>query len=617
VTRPLALISLAYLGIVLAAAIFAPVLAPYDPLDTDVLNALSGPTGAHLLGTDTLGRDVLSRLMHGGQSSLLGAAQAVLTVLLLGVPCGLLAGYLGGWVDRAVSRVTDVMLAVPVVLMLLVVLAIFGSDQTAAMIALGVLGAPDLARIVRGATFAVRHELYISAAKVAGLPTYLILARHVLPRVAGPVVVQASIFAGGALLTQSALSFLGLGVQPPAPTWGGLVAEGSTVIDQQPWLLVPPGVVIGLAILSFGLIGDAVRDASRERTGVLSPRRARAARAHPESTSESALLSLRSVSVELPTTTGVSEVVDDVTLDVAAGETVGLLGESGCGKSMTGRAILGLLPPGGVTTGRITFDGVDLTSAGQRAMRRLRGSGIALVSQDPIASLDPVFRVGTQLDELVRRHDGGSRKAIRTRTLDLLDQVNLSDVVAERYPHELSGGMAQRVAIAMALAGRPKLLIADEPTTALDVTVQAEILDLLRRIQQDTGMSIVLITHDWGVAADLCHRAYVMYAGQVVEGAAMTELFDTPLHPYSAGLLDSIPRREHRGRALPSVPGTVPGPGDRPAGCRFQPRCPLAAPECGEPIPLLAAESGHDTRCVRHDKLGSGGDCGRTLAGRA
>lgn len=619
--RPVAAASLVYLIVVGVAAVAAPVLAPYAPTATDFSHILSGPTMAHPLGTDSLGRDVLSRLMYGGQISLVGVGLAVLIKLILGVSAGLVSGFVGGWVDRITTWVIDVMIALPGIVILLVVLAIFGANNTVAMIALGVLMAPSLARVVRGSTMAVRKELYVAAARVAGLPTWRIIIGQILPRVTGPILVQAAIGAGGALLAQTGLSYLGLIAQPPTPTWGGMVAEGSRVIEQQAWLLLPPGVVTGLSILAFGLLGDAIRDSTAERAA-RSPeasrtsRRSGSAAPAPNATqvesAPSALVSVRNLSLTLPTTSGISTAVEDVSLDIKSGETVGLVGESGCGKSLTGRALLGLVPPGGhITSGQIRFDNTNLATLAPKAWRRIRGSRIAMLSQEPVGGLDPVFTVGHQVDELVRRHHGGTRREVRTRTLDLLHSVRLPDpeAVVRRYPHELSGGMAQRVGIAIALAGDPELLIADEPTTALDVTVQSEILDLLRTLQHDHHMAILLISHDWGVIADLCDRAYVMYAGHIVESARVTDLIKHPCHPYTASLLGCSPRRAQPRTALRAIPGTVPNPGMWPIGCHFHPRCPLAGPECTtDVIPVAEPTPLHYTRCLHHTDVAKEGN---------
>ncbi len=602
-SRKLAAVPLGYLIVLVLASVLAPVLAPYGPNATDLDNVLSGPTMAHPLGTDGLGRDVLTRLMYGGQVSLVNAAVVVLTVLLAGVTSGIAAGFLDGRLDRVFTWVVDMMLAIPVIVTLLVVLAVFGGNQTVAMIALGILISPGLARVTRGATFAVRQELYVAAARVSGLPNRHIVVRHVLPRVAGPIIVQLSVLAGGALLIDAGLSYLGFGAQPPDPTWGTMIAEASAVIDRQPWLLIPPGVVLGLAILAFGMLGDYVRDATAERTErvpVRPPRRPR----HRISTAvpTTALLSIQDVSIAIAGTT----VAENLCLEIATGETTGLLGESGCGKTITGRAILDLLPAGGtVTHGAIVFDGIDLTTTDLRAVR---GSRIAMISQDPVAALDPVFTVAHQVGELVRRHHGGSRREVRARVLDLLRDVDLDETVAARYPHQLSGGMAQRVGIAMALAGEPRLLIADEPTTALDVTVQAEVLRLLRRLQADRGMAILLITHDWGIVAEMCQRAYVMYAGHIVESAPVRDLVHRPLHPYTAGLLDARPAPDRRGRRLAAIPGVVPPPSAWPSGCHFAERCVLATPECADTVPVFEPVPAHQTRCLNHMNLSEGGE---------
>jgi peptide/nickel transport system permease protein len=613
--RPSALVIAAFLALIVLSVIAAPLIAPYDPNAQDLLNTYSGPTGRHLLGTDNLGRDILSRLLYGGRVSLEGVAEAVIVLIALGLTAGAVAGYVGGWFERFVLWLADLTLALPSIIILLVVLTVFGRNETAAMITLGIVAAPGLMRVVRGVVLTVRKELHVSAARVSGLSQGRILRRHILPHLSGPVIVQASIAAAGALLVETGIGYLGLGVQPPTPSWGNMIADASNAIYIQPWLLIPTGVTVGLVTLSFGLLGDAVRDATAERTTRSGTTRRRSSGAPapallpvPASAApESELLSVRNLSVAFPGPDDPLPVVLDVSFDIHPGEVLGLVGESGCGKTVTGLALMGLLPSGGrILSGQVLFGDRNLATLPPRAMRALRGSQIAYISQDPIASLDPLFTVGSQVAEVVRAHRRVSRAAARVRTLELLRLVNLDEpeMLARRYPHELSGGMAQRVGIAMALAGEPKLLIADEPTTALDVTVQAEILDLLRSLQQQTSMAVVLITHDWGVVADLCDRVVVMYAGQVVEAAEVESAFDEPLHPYTLALLQSDPHSAHAGERLPAIPGAVPPPRAWPVGCHFHPRCAFCTEECTRaPIPLAEPMEGRATRCLHFEQL--------------
>jgi peptide/nickel transport system permease protein len=613
--RPSALVIAAFLALIVLAVIAAPLIAPYDPNAQDLLNTYSGPTARHLLGTDNLGRDILSRLLYGGRVSLEGVAEAVFVLVALGLTAGAVAGYAGGWFERFVLWLADLTLALPSIIILLVVLTVFGRNETAAMITLGIVAAPGLMRVVRGVVLTVRKELHVSAAWVTGLPQGRILRRHILPHLSGPVIVQASIAAAGALLVETGIGYLGLGVQPPTPSWGNMIADASNAIYIQPWLLIPTGVTVGVVALSFGLLGDAVRDASAERTSRPRAIRRKSAAAPPQTllpvppsaAPASELLSVRNLSVAFPGPDGPLPVVLDASFEVRPGEVLGLVGESGCGKTVTALALMGLLPGGGrITSGQVLFGDRNLAALSQKAMRALRGSQIAYISQDPIASLDPLFTVGNQVAEVVRAHRRVSRAAARTRTLELLRLVNLDEpeMVAKRYPHELSGGMAQRVGIAMALAGEPKLLIADEPTTALDVTVQAEILDLLRALQQQTGMAVVLITHDWGVVADLCDRVVVMYAGQMVEATDVESAFHEPLHPYTLALLQSDPHGADAGERLPAIPGAVPPPGAWPVGCHFHARCAFATDECTRaPIPLAEPVAGHATRCLHFEQL--------------
>jgi peptide/nickel transport system permease protein len=622
--RPAGVAAAVFLLLLVLSCVAAPLIAPDNPATQDLNNVLSGPSAHHLLGTDTLGRDVLSRLLYGGRRSLLSVAEGLAVVLALGVPLGLAAGYRGGGADRALSRGAEMVMAVPPIIIILVVLAVIPGSENAAMLVFGLLGAPSMLRVVRGATLKVREEPYVTAGRLCGLSPLQVVRRHVLPRVAGPIIVQASIFAAYALLFETGLAYLGLTASSNSPTWGGMVAEASTVIEQQEWLLIPSGVLIAATILAFGLVGDAARDAAamedaaparRRRTAVAREAGGRAAARHAApasqpgtpSVDEDALLSVRGLSVTGQGRSGQTLVVDSVSFDVFPGETVGLVGESGCGKTLTALAVLRLLPGSlAVADGQAQWAGRDLLQMPDRVFDALRGSALAYVSQEPQASLDPSFTVGSQLAEVIRRHDRVPRSAARARAVALLRQVELPDPdrTARAYPHELSGGMAQRVALALALAGRPDLLIADEPTTALDVTVQAEMLALLRRLARETGMAVLLITHDWGVVADVCDRTIVMYAGQVVERGGVQDLFERPLHPYTLGLLRSHPSLARAGQPITALPGRVALPGAWPTGCRFAPRCGFADDACrAGPIPLTERSVSRQARCVHTEQL--------------
>jgi peptide/nickel transport system permease protein len=605
-----------FLVLVIAACFAAPLITVFDPVKNDLLAILQTPTALHWLGTDELGRDVLTRLLYGGQLSFTGVGIALSVALVLGVPVGIIAGFFGGFVDGAVSRVVDVMLAIPGIIILLMVLALFGQNQNIAMLTLGVLFAPGLVRIARSVTLSTREELYVAAARVAGLGNGQIMWRHILPRIAGPIIVNASLLASSALLVQTGLSFLGLGVTLPNPSWGSMVAEGGTALRQQGWLIIPSGLAIAVTVLAFVLLGDAIRDAGQDlRSSTV--RRLRAtmrakqnlvpATLDPTPAERKGGLSVRDLSISLPLRKGWTTVVDRVSFDIAPGETLGLVGESGCGKTVTALSILGLVPAEGrISSGSIWFEGDDLTKMSPREISAVRGKRIGFISQEPMVSLDPSFTVGSQLLEAVRQHEQLSKRAAMKRVIELLESTGMPEPreVAKRYPHQISGGMAQRVVIARALAGRPSLLVADEPTTALDSTVQREILAVLRKIQRETGMAIILVTHDWGVVAETCDRAVVMYAGQVVEESDIRPIFRQPLHPYTVGLLGANPHLVKEGERITTIEGTVPSPANWPVGCRFADRCPLATQACrAAPIPLFTVEELRESRCIRIDAL--------------
>jgi peptide/nickel transport system permease protein len=627
--RRLAIVCMAWIAIVVLVAIIAPLVMPGVKSESagNLLAISQGPGSGHLLGTDTLGRDVLDRLLVGTGVTILGVTETLGTALLLGVPVGLVAGYFGGWVDRAVGWLVDLGFSMPGIIIVLLVLGIFPQSTTAAMITLGVLFTPGVIRIVRSAVLQVREELFIAAARVMGLSRPFIIVRHVLPLIGGVVVVNAALVAASALLAETGLAFLGLVAPAPAPSWGGMVANGISVLVLQPWLIWPPGVVTVITILAFALLGDMARDTIAEnRTGPVrraagaSARRrdAHRRRAAPQQLvdpaqsneqSADALLAIQELSISFATGQSPVRAVRDVSLEIRRGEALGVVGESGCGKTLTAMSILGLLPGTGIIeSGRIIFAGTDLTKLSERELRRLRGSQIGLISQDPIVSLNPAFRVGWQLREVIQQHRGLSRRDAKRRAIELLSSVGLPEpeIVADRYPHELSGGMAQRASIARALAGEPQLLIADEPTTALDVSVQAEILDLLRGLRDEHGMALLLVTHDWGVVAHMCERAVVMYAGQVVERGSVATLFEAPRHPYTEALLESNPHWVHETERLPTIPGTVPRPGEWPLGCHFGSRCRYATAECqATPIQLSPSGADHLTRCIHPDQVGT------------
>jgi peptide/nickel transport system permease protein len=603
--RPLGVVSTVFLVIAGAAVALAPLVSPFDPLEQDYSAVLTGPTSAHLLGTDQLGRDVLSRLLYGGQVTLVGILEAVAVAVVIGIILGLLAGYLGGFLDMALSRLTELVMAIPGIVVLLMTYALTNNNAHAGMVMLGVLSVPTIFRVTRGAAAAVRGETFIDASRVVGIGRLAIMARHVLPNVWGPIIVNTAVLAAVTLGIQGGLNYLSLGVNPPSPSWGGMVSEAQSVLLQQPWLMVPSGLTIALTIAAFLLIADSLRDATDTRSDIPDRVRAQATvedRVAPNPPPAGAILAVDKLSVAF---NGVT-VVRDVRFSVAPGETIGIVGESGSGKTVTASAILDSLDPGAVVTGSVWYDGTDLLHATRKQRRATRGSGIAYISQDPMVALDPSFTVAAQLGELVTQHHGLRGAARQKRVLELLGQAGLPDPLgtSRKYPFQLSGGMAQRVSIASALAGDPRVLVADEPTTALDVTIQGEILDLLRRLRDETGMAIVIITHDLGVVADLADRVVVMYAGEVVEYANAEGLFGQPGHPYARALLAANPIASERGKPLLAIAGTVPRPGSWPTGCHFADRCPLVTPECRvAPIPLEPVSGDHDSRCIRIDAV--------------
>ncbi|HEY6429369.1 MAG TPA: dipeptide/oligopeptide/nickel ABC transporter permease/ATP-binding protein, partial [Acidimicrobiales bacterium] len=494
VTRVGVVVSMVWLVLVTVSAIFAPWVAPDDPNAQNLANTNAGISASHWLGTDDLGRDVLSRLIYGSRISMQITFETVGIALVLALVIGLVAGFRGGRVDYLLMRGADAGLAFPPLVLALAVVAVLGSGVNDVSLAFALVFAPGFARFIRGQTLAIKEESFVEASTSIGTPPTRIVLARILPNVLTGLVVGIAIALGAALLTSSGLSFLGLGPPPPAASWGSMLEEAyNTVLFTHPWALVPSGLVIALTVLAFNTLGDAMRDTvsgaatkgrhrhvrtQRGLTAVTLP--AEAARTEAETEQEApALLEVRGLCLEFDTESGPARVVDEASFDVRRGQIVGLVGESGCGKTVSSLAVLRLLssPPAHIVGGSIRFDGRELLDADFDEMRRIRGNEISMVFQDPLASLDPTFTVGSQLAEAMRLHDKKlGRSAARARAVELLKNVHIPD--PERrlaaYPHQLSGGMRQRVMIAMALSCWPRLLIADEPTTALDVTIQAQ-----------------------------------------------------------------------------------------------------------------------------------------------
>jgi peptide/nickel transport system permease protein len=560
--NPLGMIALTVLALIAAAAVFAPLLTPDNPNTASVLNVLAPPGAGHLLGTDGAGRDVWARLLYGARYTLAGALLATVVAGAIGITAGLIAGYYGKWFESASSWVTNVLMALPAIVVLLAARAVLGPSLWTMMFIFGILLAPAFYRLVVAAVSGVRNELYVDAARVSGVSDLRIIARHILTVVRAPIIIQASIVTGIAIAIQAGLDFLGLG-DLTIPTWGNMLNDGFTNMYRDPQLVLWPAIAIALTCVALILFANALRDELERSSRPRRRRRRTVSKAagtpasasatadgrtivhqEPDSPAGAPLLRIAGLAVGYPRDDGsVTRVVQDVSLDIRPGEVHGLIGESGSGKTQTAWSVLRLLPPGGqILAGSIQFDGQDLVNASSAAMREIRGRRLAYIPQEPMSNLDPSFTIGSQLTEPIRLKLGLSRNEARARALDLLARVGIPDPkrTFAAYPHELSGGMAQRVLIAGAVSCEPSLIIADEPTTALDVTIQAEILDLLRELQQGSGMAVLLVTHNFGVVADLCDRVSVMQHGRIVETGPARSIFADPRDPYTRSLFAAI-----------------------------------------------------------------------------
>ena len=596
-------LSLVALFLILFTAVFASFLAPHSPYE--IFTARQAPCGEFLFGTDDKGRDVLSRMMYGARYSLVIGLGATGFALVFGSIIGSIAAVARKGISEVIMRILDVFMSFPGIALAAVFVTVFGNTVPSLILAIGILYVPQIARIVRANVMSEYNQDYVRAVVVSGARAPWILVKHVIRNCIAPVLVFTIVLIADAIVFEASLSFISAGIPEPTPTWGNILSDARNgVLAGRWWQALFPGLAIMITVLCLNILSEGMTDAlaaapkapvdagddklKSEREAdrmVADPKLAYAAQAEtlekrlsalkeiekqrtdrfPARTDVPPILEVKDLCIKFPRHGDVN-VVDHVSFVVRPRQTMGLVGESGCGKSITSLTIMGLLDKKAQITGEILYDGRNLLTMSEREMNELRGREIAMIYQDALSSLNPSMLIRAQMKQLTKR--GGTRSAEELLELVGLDPKRTLD----SYPHELSGGQRQRVLIAMALTRDPKVIIADEPTTALDVTVQKQVVDLLNKLQKELGFAMVFVSHDLALVAEVANSITVMYAGQVVEQGPVSEILTNPIHEYTRGLLGSVLSIEAGGDRLHQVPGAVPSPKDFPEGDRFTPR---------------------------------------------
>ena len=598
------------LALVCLIALAAPLLPLPDPdVTAPARRLLPLLSHGHLLGTDQLGRDLLSRLIWGTRVSLAVGFFATLIAAVCGSLLGLAAGYAGGRWDNGIMRGIDLVMAFPYILLALAIVAVLGPGLLNALYAISLVNIPFFARNIRGITLGLSRREFVDAARLAGKSPVQILFTELLPNVMPVIVITMSTTVGWMILETAGLSFLGLGAQPPQADLGSMLGEGRKLLFTAPHLSMIPGLMIFALVMSINLLGDGIRDVldPRLRSGSLTRPVARTAVRRqgppPPRPEGPAVMQVAGLHTEFRIGDTIHKAVGGVDLTLRQGECLGIVGESGSGKSVTALSLMGLVPtpPGYIAGGAAWLEGEDLFAASDERVRALRGSAVSYIFQDPLSTLHPLFTIGDQLVEAIRAHGSLPGEQAKKRALELLDLVRIPSP-RERlsaYPHELSGGMRQRVCIAMALANDARVLIADEPTTALDVTVQSQILTLMDELRREREATILFITHDFGVVSAVCDRVAVMYAGRIVETGRTQEVLENPRHPYTARLIECVPVLGEPERRLEAIPGRPPMVSALPKGCAFAERCPRSQDDCRQAeIALVMSGPERGVRCL-------------------
>lgn len=569
----------------------------------DTANTLAPPSAQHWLGSDELGRDLLARVIAAAPLSIGASLAATLAGAFCGTAIGLLIAAAGRRTARLASAAVNLGLAFPLLLLALFVAAVMGPGLHSAIAAIAFAIVPTFARLTHKLAINVSAADFVAAARLLGASPLRIALHHIAPNIAGPLLITAVMVASGVLIVFSGLSFLGLGVQPPLFDWGGLLSRGLQRIYVNPIPALAPAAMIVACGVAFSFIGEALAVALGVRTP--SARRAAGARQPAASAAEhndGMVLSVQNLSVFACGQRGPMRIVDGFDLAIAPGERIGIVGESGSGKTLAMLAMSGLLDGSlRASADRATFLGQDVRTP-SRDMQRALGQYQAFVFQNPLDAFHPMQRLGRQLSETMTAHAGASHKETQARALDRLQRVRIAEPHQRlrQYPHQLSGGMLQRCMIAMGLMTAPKLIIADEPTTALDVTVQKQVLALLEEVCAETGAALVLVSHDLAVVAQTCTRVLVMYAGRIVEELPADQL-SAPAHPYTQALVAAVIDLDTaRGAPLTTLPGSAPAAGDFGEGCSFSARCAVADEKCRSKLPpAVSPAPGHRVACWR------------------
>jgi len=557
------------IAVLLVIAVIGPDAWMTAATERNIAERWSGASAQHPFGTDDIGRDIFARVMVAARLSLLLTLGATAMLIGGGLIIGLTAAILPKHARRALIWVMDMLLAFPWLLLVLFFTVIWDASATGAMLAIGLAGIPSITRLVYNMASSVADQDYVRAARVVGVGPVGILFKHVLPNIANPLLVQSAASASVTLLAFAGLSFLGLGVQAPEYDWGRLLNEGLGHLYTNPMAAIGPGIAIVFSGLVFTMVAEAIAEqpggglravAKASRVAAMARVASRSAAAVPGSPADedAPLAEVKDLHVSYPDRDGRPvERVRGVDLSVRSGEVVGIVGESGSGKSLTAMALAGLLDAPAIVEAEVRrFDGVDLSAKLTAADRKRLGVELGVIFQDPLTSLNPALTIGRQLTEVPQQHLGMSRAQARARAVDGLEAVGIPKP-SERlgdYPHQFSGGMRQRAMIGMALTGHPRLIIADEPTTALDVTVQRQVLSVLRRAQHATGAGIVFISHDIALVSGFCDRVVVMKDGEIVEELDAARIKEQATHPYTRGLIACLPdMNSDRTRPLPVI----------------------------------------------------------------